>query len=83
MDENIFKNAVAAISSGEYSIDDVKVTKMRLDELKKEETLIKRRIEQEKNAFVKNKDKSTSKLKKIRGEIRTIKNILKNNKGDL
>lgn len=82
MDENIFKNAVAAISSGEYSDDDVKVTKMRLDELKKQESDLKRKIEQEKNAFVKNKDKSTSKLKKIRGEIRTIKNMLKNNKGD-
>lgn len=77
MDENTFKTAVAAISSGEFSPDDVKTTKKWLETLKSKETALKRKIEQQKNEFVKNKGKTTSKLKEIRGEIKTLKILLK------
>ena len=82
MEEDVFKSAIAAISSNEFSEEDVKTVKKWLETLKTKENAIKRKIEQEKNTFVKNKSKNNSKLKEIKSEIKTIKNILKNSNGD-
>ena len=77
MDETIFKTSLSAIVSGEYGETDLKVVKEWLDNLNKKELSLKRKIEKSKNEFVKNKGKTNSELKTVRGEIKTIKNILK------
>ena len=77
MDESVFKNSFAAIASGEYSESDVKSVKDWLDALNKKELSLRRKIEKNKNEFVKEKDKSNSELKKIRNEIKEIKVVLK------
>jgi len=77
MDEAIFKTALSAISSGDYSDADISTVKEWLDALNKKELAIKRKLEQNKNEFVKNKGKTNSELKLIRSDIKMIKNILK------
>lgn len=77
MDEAIFKTALSAISSGDYSDADVRTVKEWLDALNKQELAIRRKLEQNKNEFVKKKGKTNSELKTIRSDIKTIKNILK------
>ena len=77
MDETIFKTSLSAIVSGEYGETDLKVVKEWLDNLNKKELSLKRKIEKSKNEFVKHKGKTNSELKTVRGEIKTIKNILK------
>lgn len=77
MDEAIFKTALSAISSGDYSDADVRTVKEWLDALNKQELAIKRKLEQNKNEFVKKKGKTNSELKTIRSDIKTIRNILK------
>ena len=77
MDESIFKTALSAISSGEYSDADIRTVKEWLETLNKKELAIKRKLEQNKNEFVKNKGKTNSELKTIRSDIKSIKNILK------
>lgn len=77
MDEAIFKTALSAISSGEYSDADIRTVKEWLETLNKKELAIKRKLEQNKNEFVKNKGKTNSELKTIRSDIKSIKNILK------
>lgn len=77
MDEAIFKTALSAISSGEYSDADIRTVKEWLESLNKKELAIKRKLEQNKNEFVKNKGKTNSELKTIRSDIKSIKNILK------
>ena len=76
MEENVFKAALAAISNGEYSENDVKAVKERLSALNKEESFIKRKMERDKNSFVKEKGKSNSKIKSLRKEIKELKNFL-------
>lgn len=78
MDESVFKTAILAISSGEYSEDDIKVAKQKLDELNKKELSIKRAMEKSKNEFSRKKDKTEIELKTIRSDIKILKNILKN-----
>jgi len=77
MDEAVFKTALSAISSGDYSDADIRTVKEWLDALNKKELAIKRKLEQNKNEFVKNKGKTNSELKTIRSDIKSIKNILK------
>lgn len=77
MDESVFKTAILAISSGEYSENDVKHAKQWLDELNQKELSIKRKMEKSKNEFVKNKGKTETELKTIRADIKSVKNILK------
>lgn len=77
MDEAIFKTALSAISSGDYSDADISTVKEWLDALNKKELAIKRKLEQNKNEFVKNKGKTNSELKLVRSDIKMIKNILK------
>lgn len=77
MDEASFKVALAAISSGEYDANDVKIAKGWLDSLNQKELAIKRQMEKSKNEFVKNKDKSNVQLNAVRGDIKRLKNILK------
>lgn len=77
MDEAIFKTALSAISSGDYSDADVRTVKEWLDALNKQELAIKRKLEQNKNEFVKKKGKTNSELKTIRSDIKAIRNILK------
>lgn len=77
MDETIFKEAVAAISEGNYTDNDIKAVKEWLECLNKKELSIKRKLEKTKNDFVKNKDKTNTELKLIRGDIKKIKGILK------
>ena len=77
MDETIFKEAVAAISEGDYSESDVKIVKEWLDSLNKKELSIRRKLEKSKNDFVRNKEKTNSELKTVRGDIKAIKEILK------
>lgn len=77
MDEAIFKTALSAISSGDYSDADIRTVKEWLDALNKKELAIKRKLEQNKNEFVKNKGKTNSELKTVRSDIKSIKNILK------
>ena len=77
MDEAIFKTALSAISSGDYSDADVRTVKEWLETLNKKELAIKRKLEQNKNEFVKKKGKTNSELKTIRSDIKTIRNILK------
>ena len=77
MDEAVFKTALSAISSGDYSDADIRTVKEWLDALNKKELAIKRKLEQNKNEFVKNKGKTNSELKTVRSDIKSIKNILK------
>lgn len=77
MDEAIFRTALSAISSGDYSDADVRTVKEWLETLNKKELAIKRKLEQNKNEFVKKKGKTNSELKTIRSDIKSIKNILK------
>ena len=77
MDEVLFKSAVAAISSGVYTDDDMKIVKENLDFLTKKEKKILRKLEKDKNEFVKNKGKTESELKSVRTDIKSIKSILK------
>lgn len=78
MDEMNFKTALSAVSSGEFSENDVKAVKQWLERLNKKELAIKREIEKNKNEFVKNKGKTNSELKNLRKDIKEIRNILKN-----
>ena len=78
MDESVFKTAISAISSGEYSESDVKHAKQWLDELNQKELSIKRKMEKSKNEFVKSKGKTNNELKTVRSDIKTVKNLLKN-----
>lgn len=73
-----FKTALAAVISDDYCESDVKTLKNHLRFLNDKERLLKKTIEKETTDFVKNKDKHQSELKIIRGDIKTIKNILKN-----
>jgi hypothetical protein len=77
MDESVFKTAISAISSGEYSESDVRHAKQWLDELNQKELSIKRKMEKTKNEFVKNKGRASTELKAVRADIRSVKNILK------
>lgn len=77
MDETIFKTALAAISSGEYDNSDVKVVSSWLVSLNKEELNLIREMEKEKKEFTRNKNKSSSKLRIIKKDIKQIKEILK------
>lgn len=77
MDDTIFKDAVGAISSGEYTENDVQIVKGRLDSLSKKELSIKRKLEKTKNDFVRNKDRTNTELRTVRSEIKKIKSILK------
>ena len=58
MDEAIFRTALSAISSGDYSDADVRTVKEWLETLNKKELAIKRKLEQNKNEFVKKKGKT-------------------------
>ena len=77
MDEVIFKTALSAVSSGEYGEADLRAVKEWLESLNKKEAAIKRQLEKNKNEFVKRKDKTSSELKNLRNDIKTIKSILK------
>lgn len=77
MDESVFKSSFTAVVSGEYSEGDVRNLKEWLDALNKKELSLKRKIEKNKNEFVKTKDKSNSELKRIRNDIKDIKTALK------
>lgn len=77
MNEVLFKSAVASISLGEYSESDIKIVKDNLSTLVKKEKEILRKIEKNKNEFVKGKRKTNSELREIRKEIKDINNILK------
>ena len=76
MEESNFVEAVAAISSGEYSENDLLIVKRRLNELNKKELALKRKMEKDKNAFVKSKGKNTTQLKAIRKDIKDLKIVL-------
>lgn len=78
MEEGILNEAIAAILAGEFSENDAKIVKDRLNELSKKELAIKRKMEKDKNAFVKAKGKSNSELKSIRKDIKDLKIVLKN-----
>lgn len=77
MNEVLFKSAVASISLGEYSESDIKIVKDNLSTLVKKEKEILRKMEKNKNEFVKGKRKTNSELREIRKEIKDINNILK------
>lgn len=77
MNEVLFKSAVASISLGEYSKNDIKIVKDNLSTLVKKEKEILRKLEKNKNEFVKGKRKTNSELREIRKEIKDINNILK------
>lgn len=77
MNEVLFKSAVASISLGEYSESDIKIVKDNLSTLVKKEKEILRKMEKDKNEFVKGKRKTNSELREIRKEIKDINNILK------
>lgn len=77
MEDVIFKTALAAVVSEDYCESDIKVIKNHLKVLNEKEHTLKKTIEKETNEFVKNKDKHQSELKTVRGDIKTIKNILK------
>jgi len=77
MNEVLFKSAVAAISSGDYSESDIKIIKDDLSLLAKKEKEILRKMEKDKNEFAKRKRKTNSELKEIRKEIKEINNIFK------
>ena len=76
-DSNIYKTALAAVTSGEYCESDIKVLKEQLNDYNKKESTIRRQMERDTNEFVKNKGKSQSELKNIRTYIKELKNILK------
>jgi hypothetical protein len=78
MEDVSFKTALAAVISDDYCESDVKALKNHLRFLNDRERFLKKTIEKETTDFVKNKDKHQSELKIIRGDIKTIKNILKN-----
>jgi flagellar basal body rod protein FlgB len=78
MEDVSFKTALAAVISDDYCESDVKTLKNHLRFLNDRERFLKKTIEKETTDFVKNKDKHQSELKIIRGDIKTIKNILKN-----
>lgn len=77
MDETVFKNAVAAVSTGDYTDKDIEILREKISFLNKKELALKRQMEKKKNEFVREKDKSGSELRKIRKEIKDLKNILK------
>ena len=77
MEESVFKSSFSAVVNGEYGENDVKVIKEWLESLNKKELTIKRKIEKNKNEFVKQKDRSNSELKKVRSCIKEIKTVLK------
>lgn len=77
MEDVIFKTALAAVVSEDYCESDIKVIKNHLKVLNEKEHTLKKTIEKETNEFVKNKDKHQNELKTVRGDIKTIKNILK------
>ena len=78
MEESVFKTAILAISSGEYTEDDIHVAKQWLDRLNQKELSIKRKMEQSKNEFSRKKNKTETELKTIRQDIKQLKYIIKN-----
>lgn len=76
-DANIYRTALAAVTSGDYCESDVKVLKEQLNDFNKRESTIRRQMERDTNEFVKNKGKNQTELKNIRTYIKELKNILK------
>lgn len=77
MEDVVFKTALSAVVSEDYCESDIKIIKKHLKVLNEKEHTLKKTIEKEKNEFVRNKDKHQNELKTVRGDIKTIKNILK------
>lgn len=78
MENSNFKYSLEAILSGNHTDADIKEIKRKLNELLKEESLIKQQIDKDVNEFRKNKNKSKNNLKNIHKQIKEVKNILKN-----
>lgn len=78
MEDAILKTAMAAVASGDYCENDIKVIKKQLESFNKQELKLKRQIERETNEFIKNKDKQQMELKNIRVNIKDLKHLLKN-----
>ena len=79
MDDTVFKNALSAISAGNYTQNELDIVKKRLSSLSKKELSIKREMEKKTNDFVKSKRKSNSELREVRKDIKEISKILTKN----
>ena len=74
---NVYKTALAAVTSGDYCENDIQVLKEQLNDYNRQESTIRRQMERDTNEFVRNKGKSQAELKNIRTYIKELKNILK------
>ena len=77
MDESVFRTAISAILSGDYTESDVNIAKQWLEELNKKELSIKRSLEKSKNEFSRKKNKTEAQLKTVRSDIKQLKIVLK------
>ena len=76
MSEEEFKMAVANILEGQAEPSDTKVVKNWLKSLNKKEGQFKRQLENNKNNFLKEKNKIQGHLDEVRKEIKEAKKIL-------
>lgn len=76
MDEDEFKMAVANILDGQAEPNDTKTVKNWLKSLSKKEGQLKKQLDKNKNAFLKEKSKIQSNLDEIKKEIKEAKKIL-------
>ena len=68
--------ALAALSSGDFEESAIKVVKNHLREITEEELMLRRNMEIDKNQYSRTKEKKTTRLRRLRKEIKQIKNVL-------
>lgn len=68
--------ALAALSSGDFEESAIKVVKNHLREITEEELMLRRNMEIDKNQYSRTKEKKATRLRRLRKEIKQIKNVL-------
>ena len=68
--------ALAALSSGDFEESAIRVVKNHLREITEEELMLRRNMEIDKNQYSRTKEKKTTRLRRLRKEIKQIKNVL-------
>lgn len=80
MDENVFKESLAAILRDDFDKNDKRNVKEKISELAKEEAKLKEQLDKNKREFLKKRDKLSSLVNQVKSDIKTLKSALKQKK---
>lgn len=76
MDNIALANAISAIASGEYSIEDIKTIKNRIRAIEKAEDDVKKKMDKAKNTYSRTKEKALAELKQLKAKSKSLRKLI-------